>query len=46
MPCRLVAEMMAYFDQAGELGSPEEANPILGPPTTTIDEWIRTRDSR
>jgi uncharacterized protein YbjT (DUF2867 family) len=41
-----MAEMMAYFDQAGELGSPEEANRILGPPTITLDTWIRARNGR
>lgn len=41
-----MADMMAYFDQAGELGSPEEANRILGPPTITLEEWIRARDGR
>ena len=41
-----MAEMMAYFDQAGELGSPEEANRILGPPTITLDTWIHARNGR
>ena len=35
-----MAEMMAYFDQAGELGDPTEANELLGAPTTTLDEWL------
>jgi uncharacterized protein YbjT (DUF2867 family) len=41
-----MAEMMAYFDQAGELGSPEEANRILGPPATTLDDWIHARNAK
>jgi uncharacterized protein YbjT (DUF2867 family) len=35
-----MAEMMAYFDQAGELGDPSEANELLGAPTTTLFDWI------
>jgi hypothetical protein len=34
---------MAYFDRVGELGDPSEANELLGPPTTTLEEWIRQR---
>jgi NADH dehydrogenase len=37
------AEMMAYFDQAGELGDPSEANGILGGPKMTLDAWIDLR---
>lgn len=37
------AEIMAYFDQAGELGDPAEANQLLGAPTTTLDAWIQGR---
>jgi uncharacterized protein YbjT (DUF2867 family) len=37
---KFIAEMMAYFDQAGELGDPSEANRILGAPSTTLDTWI------
>lgn len=36
----MMAEVMAYFDAAGELGDPAEANAILGAPTTTLAEWI------
>jgi uncharacterized protein YbjT (DUF2867 family) len=35
-----MAEMMAYFDKAGEGGDPAEANALLGAPQTTLDEWI------
>lgn len=36
-----MAEMMAYFDQAGEGdGDPTEANRLLGTPRTTLDAWI------
>ena len=38
-----MAEMMAYFDQAGEGGDPTEANRLLGAPATTLDEWIATQ---
>jgi uncharacterized protein YbjT (DUF2867 family) len=37
------AELMAYFDQAGERGDPTEANELLGAPTTTLDAWIAQR---
>jgi hypothetical protein len=37
------AELMAYFDQAGELGDPAEANQLLGAPTTTLETWIQQR---
>jgi uncharacterized protein YbjT (DUF2867 family) len=39
------AELMAYFDQAGEMGDPSEANQLLGAPTTTLDAWIEQRKS-
>jgi uncharacterized protein YbjT (DUF2867 family) len=35
-----MTEMMAYFDQAGELGDPTEANELLGAPTITLDDWL------
>lgn len=41
-----MAEMMAYFDQAGEPGDPSEANDLLGAPATTLDEWLREHSSR
>ena len=37
------AELMAYFDQAGEMGDPAEANRLLGAPTTTLEAWIEQR---
>jgi len=37
------AELMAYFDQAGEMGDPAEANRLLGAPATTLDAWIEQR---
>jgi uncharacterized protein YbjT (DUF2867 family) len=40
-----MADMMAYFDEAGELGDPAEANRILGGPTTTIAQWLASRDA-
>lgn len=41
-----MAEMMAYFDQAGEGGDPTEANRLLGTPETTLDAWIAGREKR
>lgn len=35
-----MAETMAYFDGAGELGDPGEADRLLGAPETTLDDWI------
>lgn len=35
-----MTEMMAYFDQAGELGDPSLANELLGAPQTTLASWI------
>jgi uncharacterized protein YbjT (DUF2867 family) len=40
------AELMAYFDQAGEMGDPAEANELLGAPATTLDAWIERRKRR
>jgi uncharacterized protein YbjT (DUF2867 family) len=41
-----MAEMMAYFDQAGEPGDPTEADELVGSPTTTLDEWLVAHSSR
>jgi uncharacterized protein YbjT (DUF2867 family) len=41
-----IAEVMAYFQQAGEPGDPAEANRILGAPTTTLDAWLAARQSQ
>ena len=38
-----IAEMMAYFDQAGELGDSAEADRLLGPNTITLDRWLEER---
>jgi uncharacterized protein YbjT (DUF2867 family) len=38
-----VVEMMAYFDQAGELGDSGEADRLLGPNTITLDRWLEER---
>ena len=40
------AELMAYFDQVGEMGDPAEANQLMGAPTTTLDAWIEERRGR
>lgn len=37
---KVFAEMMAYFQKAGEPGDPTEANQILGAPTITLDAWL------
>jgi len=39
-----MTEMMAYFDQAGELGDSSEADALLGPNTVTLDQWLEARD--
>ena len=40
------AELMAYFDQVGEMGDPAEANRLLGAPATTLEVWIEQRQAR
>jgi NADH dehydrogenase len=40
------AELMAYFDQAGEPGDPAEANALLGAPATTLEAWIGRRKAQ
>jgi uncharacterized protein YbjT (DUF2867 family) len=40
------AELMAYFDQVGEMGDPAEANRLLGTPTKTLEAWIEQRKAR
>jgi uncharacterized protein YbjT (DUF2867 family) len=42
---KFVGEMMAYFDQVGELGDPTEANTLLGAPTTTLADWIKQKQT-
>lgn len=37
---KMFANIMAYFDKAGELGDPTEANQILGAPVITLDLWL------
>jgi uncharacterized protein YbjT (DUF2867 family) len=34
------AELMAYFEQVGEMGDPAGANQLLGAPLMTLDAWI------
>lgn len=43
---RMFAELMAYFEEAGEPGDPSEANRLLGTPSTTLDDWIEKLKSR
>jgi NADH dehydrogenase len=40
---KFASTMMAYFDKAGELGDPTEANQILGAPKTTLDAWMEQK---
>ncbi len=40
---KFFAELMAYFDEVGEMGDPTEANQLLGAPEITLDEWIEKR---
>jgi uncharacterized protein YbjT (DUF2867 family) len=40
------AELMAYFDQVGEMGDPAEASRLLGAPTKTLEAWIEQRKAR
>lgn len=37
---RFMADLMGYFDRAGERGDPGEADQLLGAPTTTLDTWV------
>ncbi len=37
---KYVTNLIAYFDKVGELGDPTEANALLAPPSTTLDEWF------
>ena len=37
-------ELMSYFEKVGEGGSnPAQADGLLGPPTMTLDQWLRKR---
>jgi len=42
---KFFAALMAYFERVGEMGDPEEANRLLGAPTTTLDEWLSQRQA-
>lgn len=37
---RFAAELFAAFSAIGEVGDPEQANQLLGAPTTTLDGWL------
>jgi uncharacterized protein YbjT (DUF2867 family) len=39
-------ELMAYFDKIGEGPAPATANPLLGTPTTTFNQWLERRKAR
>ncbi len=34
-------ELIAYFDQVGELGDPTETNDLFGAPAITLDQWLK-----
>lgn len=38
-----VVNLMAYFEKAGELGNPIEANEILGAPSITLEMWLKPK---
>jgi len=38
-----LAELMAYYDQIGEEGEPQEANMLLGAPETTLQQWCEVQ---
>ncbi|MCA9519711.1 MAG: NAD(P)H-binding protein [Myxococcales bacterium] len=40
---RVGLPIMRYFSKVHEIGSPDEANDLLGAPTTTVDQWCRSR---
>ena len=40
------ATLMGHYERHGEDGSPEEANRLLGRPTTTLKEWCNKRNSQ
>jgi uncharacterized protein YbjT (DUF2867 family) len=42
---KFAAGLMGYFDKAGELGEPAEANQLLGAPTTTLDQWLADKQT-
>lgn len=37
------AQFMKYMEQIQEVGSPDEANALLGTPTTTLSEWCQAK---
>ncbi len=43
---KFAVTLLAYFDKAGEMGDPTEANRLLGAATTTLDAWIEQRKTR
>ena len=38
-----LAQLMAYYDQIGEEGQPDEANRLLGAPQTTLQQWCEAQ---
>jgi hypothetical protein len=37
---KLASEFMAAFEKIGELGSPSEANDLLGCPRIRLEDWL------
>jgi nucleoside-diphosphate-sugar epimerase len=40
-----VASLFAYFEKVNELGNPVETNTLLGKPTTTFENWVKSKAS-
>lgn len=38
---KFIAELMRFFEKAGEGGDPGETNRLLGAPATTLEQWCR-----
>jgi hypothetical protein len=39
---KFASGLMGYFDKTPETGDPTEANQILGAPSTTLDDWMKS----
>jgi uncharacterized protein YbjT (DUF2867 family) len=43
---RVGVPIMRYFSKVSEIGEPDEANQLLGAPSTTLEQWCRQRGSQ
>jgi uncharacterized protein YbjT (DUF2867 family) len=43
---RVGVPIMRYFSKVSEIGEPDEANQILGAPSTTLEQWCRQRGNQ